>query len=120
VIPTACKVLVLDDDERLLLLLRLVLTEEGLLPFTFSDGQAALDAVASIAPDAIVLDLDMPTMTGREFYKQLRLNGHKMPVLVLSANGARAARRELGAEASMEKPFSSTELARRIGELAAA
>ena len=117
--PTAPNVLILDDDERLLVLLRLVLADEGLAAFTFSDGQQALDAVASIAPGVIILDLDMPTMSGREFYKQLRLDGHTMPVLILSAHDARRGRRELGANASMEKPFSSTELVRRVVELAA-
>ena len=112
--------MVLDDDERLLVLLRLVLADEGLAAFTFKDGQEALDAVASIAPGVIVLDLDMPAMSGSDFYKQLRINGHTMPVLILSAHDARRAKRELGADASMEKPFSSTELVRRVVELGAA
>lgn len=116
----ARNVLVLDDDKRLLVLLRLVLAEEGLIAFTFNDGQRALDAVASVAPAVVVLDLDMLPMTGREFYKQLRIRGHTMPVLILSAHDSRRARRELGADASMEKPFSSTELTRRVIELAEA
>lgn len=116
---TPGRVIVVDDDKRLLLLIRLVLVEEGLVPFTFSEGQLALDAVASTAPNAIVLDLEMPVMTGREFYKRLRTEGHTMPVLILSALDPRRRQREIGAEASMKKPFNSTELARRVAALAA-
>jgi DNA-binding response OmpR family regulator len=116
--PTPPRIMVVDDDERLLLLLRLVLQDEGLIPWTFSGGQAALDALASTAPAAIVLDLEMPGMSGREFYRRLRADGHVMPVLVLSGLDARSAQRELGAEAFMDKPFSSTELARTVVDLA--
>jgi DNA-binding response OmpR family regulator len=63
-----------------------------------------------------VLDLEMPEMDGRTFYRQLRERGIAVPVLIVSAYGARAAGRELGTPA-MDKPFNPDELVRAVQEL---
>ncbi|MEX2373423.1 MAG: response regulator, partial [Dehalococcoidia bacterium] len=59
----------------------------------------------------------MPNMDGRACYRALREQGIDAPVLVLSAYGAHAARRELGAEAALDKPFDPYELVRRLERL---
>lgn len=59
------------------------------------------------------LDLQMPVVDGRTFYRELRARGHRMPVVILSAFGAHAAQRELGAAAAVAKPFEPDDLVER-------
>jgi DNA-binding response OmpR family regulator len=98
-------VLVVDDDPNLTRLMATILRTSGIEPLTASNGYAALDAVAQNDVDAIVLDVEMPEMDGRGFFRELRARGDTTPVLIASAYGAREVQRELGAEASVEKPF---------------
>jgi len=78
------------------------------------DGQAAIERVADWTPDVIVLDLRMPVMDGRAFYRELRRNGCDVPVVILSAFGADDGRRELGAQAHVNKPFDPDELVQTV------
>jgi len=114
------KVLVLDDDEALLRLLRLTLASEGFEVVTATNGLDGLDKAQNEDPDVILLDLEMPVMDGRTFFRRLRSQGDQTPVLILSAYGAKAAQRELEAEASLDKPFDSDELMRELRHLASA
>ncbi len=77
----------------------------------------ALTEVPEHKPEVIILDLEMPVMNGRAFYRALRAEGHQVPVLILSAYGAQAARTELGAEAAVDKPFEPEELVERASAL---
>jgi DNA-binding response OmpR family regulator len=98
------RVLVIDDDPAVLRMLRLAMSSAEMEVVTAIGGQAALD---SLGPgyDAIVLDLQMPVIDGRTFYREMRALGYDIPVIILSAYGAETARRELGAEAALGKPF---------------
>jgi two-component system response regulator MprA len=111
--------LVVDDDAALLRLLSLSLRQSGFAVTTAVNGQDALDQLATERPDVIVLDLEMPVMDGRQFYREMRTRGDSTPVLVLSAYDARYAKNELGAEAYMNKPFDPEELAAMLLNLAA-
>ena len=102
------RVLVVDDDPSILRMLRIVFMGDGYDVTTATNGVEALDAVQKDAPGVIVLDLEMPLMDGREFFRELRSRGHEMPVLILSAYGAERARGELKAEAFVSKPLSLT------------
>jgi DNA-binding response OmpR family regulator len=101
-------VFVVDDDPALGRLSTILLQSEG---FVVSAFNSASDALAKLAdssypnPAGIVLDLNMPDMDGREFYRRAREVGYTSPVLILSAYGAHAAQQELGAEAALSKPF---------------
>jgi len=113
-------VFAVDDDPALLRLITLSLKSEG---FRVAAFESPLDALREIAdpsdpnPIALILDLSMPEMDGREFYRKARAAGLTSPVLILSAYGAEEARVELGAEAAMSKPFDSTALGNTIGRL---
>jgi DNA-binding response OmpR family regulator len=110
-------VLIVDDDRNLTVFLSTVLTLEGHQVVTAGDGQVALDVLTGRDVDVIVLDLQMPRMDGRTFFRELRSRGNNTPVLIASAFGAREAQRELGAEGSVEKPFSPEALARSIRDV---
>jgi DNA-binding response OmpR family regulator len=116
--PSVSKVLVLDDDNALLRLLRLTLTSEGFEVITASNGLEGLEKVDREPPDVILLDLEMPVMDGRTFFRELRQQGNNTPVLILSAYGARDAQRELHADGSLEKPFDADALMNELKQLA--
>jgi DNA-binding response OmpR family regulator len=116
--PGVSKVLVLDDDNALLRLLRLTLTSEGFEVITASNGLEGLERVDQEPPDVILLDLEMPVMDGRTFFRELRKQGNNTPVLILSAYGAREAQRELHADGSLEKPFDADVLMNELKQLA--
>jgi len=103
-------VLAVDDDPAILQLVADTLRDDGIEVEQASNGLEALDRLDRIQPDAIVLDLEMPVMDGRTFYRQLRASGRGIPVLILSAHGARTARTQLGADAAIEKPFRAAAL----------
>ena len=98
-------VLVVDDDPALLRLLAATLRDEGFGVVTAVNGADALGVTEGGGISAIVLDLEMPVMDGRSFFRELRARGDTTPVLLLSANQPRQTRREIGAEAALEKPF---------------
>jgi DNA-binding response OmpR family regulator len=114
---TELRILVIDDDPSLLRSIRLVLTLEGYDVITAVDGIDGLEHVAQNPFDAIVLDLSMPRMDGRTFYRELRDRGHDTPVLILSAYGADGARAELQAQAALDKPFDPDNLVETLREM---
>jgi DNA-binding response OmpR family regulator len=98
-------IVIIDDDRSLLSLLRMIFLDAEFGVQTYLDARLALDEVTKDPPDAILLDLEMPVMNGRAFFRALREAGITTPVLILSAYGARHAQQELGAEAFVDKPF---------------
>ena len=111
-------VLVIDDDPGLLRMVRLALLSESIDVVTASDGIKGLEALDATAFDLIVLDLQMPNMDGRTFYREMRARGGKMPVIIMSAYSAEEARTELGAERAISKPFDPLLLIKVVTELA--
>ena len=110
-------VLVVEDEPALRRLLSFTLTDGGFDVRTAWNGVEGLEQVSAREPDVIVLDLEMPVMDGRTFYRELRNRGLHMPVCILSAYGARQAQRELRAEASVQKPFSPDALVEKLRSL---
>ena len=116
-LPGLNPVLVVDDDPALLQLVAATLQDEGFGVLTAANGAEALQLVDNDAVCAIVLDLEMPIMDGRTFFRELRARGMQTPVLLLSANQPRMARREIGADAALEKPFEPYLLAHQLRQL---
>jgi DNA-binding response OmpR family regulator len=112
-------VLVVDDEPGVTSLVMLTLQDEGFEVLTAADGLAALESIERREPDALVLDLNLPGMDGWTLFRALRARHVDVPVLILSACGARDAQRELGAEDALDKPFDVDELARSVGRLVA-
>jgi CheY-like chemotaxis protein len=114
---TQSRVLVVDDDVNLARLLRAILRTSGFEVVTASDSTAALDMASQQQFNVIILDLRMPVMDGRTFYRELRGRGDNTPVVISSAYGARAAQAELGAQAAIEKPFDPDRLVQTVSRL---
>lgn len=117
--PVPPRVLVVDDDPGVRRMVEIVLDSEGLAVTAASDGERAMSLLEVLDFDLVVLDLQMPVMDGRTFYRELRRAGYRIPVIVLSAYGARDAARELGAEAGMGKPFDIDDLIDLVNALLA-
>jgi CheY-like chemotaxis protein len=98
-------VLVVDDDPSILRMLRVVFRGDGFDVLTATNGAEALEECERSQPDVVVLDLEMPVMDGREFFRELRRRGNAVPVLILSAYGSDRVRSELRADAFVNKPF---------------
>ena len=110
------RILVVDDDERILNFLRSKLKASGYDVLTATNGTEALDQAQAQEPDLMVLDLIMPKMDGFETLKQLR-SFSAVPVIILTAKDADADKIKgftLGADDYLPKPFNPDELVARI------
>jgi len=110
------RILVVDDDERIINFLRSKLKASGYEVFTASNGVEGLEQAQAQEPDLIVLDLLMPKMDGLDMLKKLR-SFSAVPVIILTAKGADTDRikgLQLGADDYLPKPFNPDELVARI------
>jgi DNA-binding response OmpR family regulator len=108
-------VLVADDDEDILTLVALRLRRSGLDVILARDGEEALELIESRVPDAVVLDIAMPKLTGLEVTRRLRAAEatKAMPIVLLTARAGEpdvALGLEAGADEYITKPFSPQDL----------
>ncbi len=112
------KILIIDDDAALRQTLTLSLEGEGYAVLSEGDGPRGLDRAQRERLDLIVLDLNLPGLTGIELLKQLRSGGNATPVIVLTGQKKEEIDRvlglELGADDYMLKPFGTKELVARV------
>ena len=116
------KILLVDDEERNLKLLALLLGREGYLLATAGNGQEALARVRDFLPDLILLDVMMPVMDGFEVCRRLRADPAfgQIPVVMVTALEDRESRLtglEAGANDFLSKPVDGTELLVRVRNL---
>ena len=110
------RVLVVDDDSRLFELLESYLEPNGVRSVHAADGKRGLEALASSAFDAVLLDVMMPGLDGLNVLKKIREKS-RVPVIMLTAKGDETDRvvgLELGADDYLAKPFSPRELLARL------
>ena len=114
------RILVVDDDKAVRDSLRRALVLEGYDVDLAEDGATALRSLAQAAPDAMVLDLQLPDIDGLEVCRRLRTVGDSTPVLMLTARDAvddRVEGLDAGADDYLVKPFDLPELFARIRAL---
>jgi DNA-binding response OmpR family regulator len=109
-------ILVVDDDAKIVRLVRTYLEREGFRVIEASDGRSALAAIALEAPLLVVLDLMLPEVDGLSIIRAVRRTD-RTPIVMLSARGSTADRiagLTEGADDYVAKPFSPAELVVRI------
>src|SRR5207302_9233779 len=109
-------ILVVDDEPRIVQLVRDYLEHGGFTVLTASDGQAALRTAGTGRPDLVVLDLSLPGLDGLDVARSLRREG-EVPIIMLTARTEESDKLvglELGADDYVTKPFSPKELVARV------
>lgn len=114
------RVLIVDDEPELCAQIALTLRQQRYTVDTAGDGASALERVCTEPYDLIVLDIMLPEKDGFSVLEELRAEGIKAPVLMLTARGEvenRIKGLDLGADDYLHKPFSMAELLARIRAL---
>ncbi len=109
-------ILVVDDDAKIVQLVRTYLEREGLEVLDAADGRSALDAIEAHHPALVVLDLMLPEIDGLSVARAVRRTS-ETPIIILSARGTTADRIAglgVGADDYLPKPFSPAELVLRV------
>lgn len=113
-------ILIVDDDEKIVSMLRRGLAFEGYEVQTASNGAEGLSKLMDKEPDIVVLDVMMPQIDGFEVCRRLREAGSKVPVLMLTAKDevqSRVTGLDTGADDYLVKPFALEELLARVRAL---
>jgi DNA-binding response OmpR family regulator len=111
------KLLVIEDERRMLELLRKGLSEEGHTVSCATDGSEGLQALRDHDYDVVILDVMLPKMNGFELAKRLRIDNNRTFILMLTARDSVpdiVHGLDLGADDYMTKPFSFNELLLRL------
>jgi len=113
---TTAPILVVDDDAKILRLVRMYLEREGFRVIEAQDGRTALAAISLEAPALVILDIMLPEVDGLAVIKAVRRTD-RIPIVVLSALGQaddRISGLAAGADDYVPKPFSPAELVLRV------
>jgi DNA-binding response OmpR family regulator len=114
-------VLLLEDNESVRELIKVLLETEGYSIIEASDGQDGLAKAEQLHPDLMILDLMMPGVDGEKVLKTMRRHSklRTVPILVVSGKyeSLDALRSQIGDENIFPKPFEPTRMLDRIGEL---
>ncbi len=110
------KILIVDDDANIAELVSLYLVKECYDTRIVGDGESALEAAVSYAPNLILLDLMLPGVDGYQVCRELRTKS-QVPIIMMSAKGEvfdKVLGLELGADDYIEKPFDTKEMVARV------
>jgi two-component system, cell cycle response regulator DivK len=108
--PTDARVLIADDDPNMLALVKAIVQTQSIECHTAADGHTALEMIRQIKPDAVVLDVNMPGMSGYQVLEKLREEGVRVKVLLLTADDHPTAT----ADDYLLKPFNPIDLVVRL------
>ena len=106
-------VAVVDDDESVRESLPDLLREFGFATHSFSSAEEFLTSDSLVQTECLILDIAMPGMTGFDLQRELKLRGHSIPIIFISAQKDEVSRRcafQQGAVEFLFKPFSDTAL----------
>jgi DNA-binding response OmpR family regulator len=109
-------ILAVDDDPAVLRLIKRELSDNGFSVLTADSGEEALELLERYRPDAVIIDILMPGMTGLELMQKIRARS-QIPIILLTGCGRNedvVRGLEMGADDYLSKPFNPTELGARI------
>ena len=109
-------ILVVDDEPALVEVLETYLRDEGFAVLSAGDGRTAVEIALSRQPDLVLLDLNLPTLSGLDAFREIRAQ-MDVPVIMLTARGSEVDRvvgLELGADDYVSKPYSPREVVARV------
>lgn len=111
------RVLIVDDEDEIRSAMRQILAEEGYAVETVASGEEALAAIATRAPDLILLDVNLPGVDGWQVLDELRsAAGEQTPVVVMTAGyDIQAQALDNGAQGYLGKPFDLEDLIAAVG-----
>ncbi|RMA43177.1 response regulator transcription factor [Rhodophyticola porphyridii] len=117
------RVLLVEDEANILEAISFILSRDGWEVHGHGNGATALDAVARLTPDVVVLDVMLPGRSGLDILRDLRnaSETRTLPVLMLTAKGQAKDRDlalSLGANAYLTKPFSNAEMVETLRDVA--
>ena len=111
------RILVVEDDRAVQKALKRLFEAEGFAVEISADGKSAVEAFRATTPAAVVLDLRLPAMSGRDVCREIKQQSPALPIIVLSATSDvsdKVLLLELGADDYVTKPFSPRELLARV------
>ena len=111
------RILVVEDDRAVQKALKRLFEAEGFVVQITADGRSALEAFRLATPAAVVLDLRLPALSGRDVCQEIKQHSPALPIIVLSAASDvsdKVLLLELGADDYVTKPFSPRELLARV------
>jgi len=115
--PHRRRILIVDDDRDICLMLSRLMQGEGLLSQIAHDGETALEMIGSARPDALLLDLKMPGMDGMEVLRRVKEMDTGLPVVMITAHAdisGSVAAIKAGAYDYLPKPFEHPQVARVV------
>ena len=123
IIMSKKKIMVVDDEESLLELLRAVLEGENYEVITANNGEDALEKLKTIKPDLVLLDMMMPGMSGREVCEKIRADPEtkdiKVAFLTVAkfSDSGKDTLKKMGVSDYITKPFDNVDLLNRIKKI---
>ncbi|MEM5477226.1 response regulator [Pacificibacter sp. AS14] len=116
------RVLLIEDEPNIIEAIRFILSRDGWIVETHSDGSSAVSAVVRKRPDIVILDVMLPGKSGFDILRELRgLSDHvDLPILMLTARGQKKDRdmaQAVGVSAFMTKPFSNSDMLDAVNAL---
>jgi CheY-like chemotaxis protein len=113
------RVLIVDDDPAVTEVLSLLLEDSGYLTSVAFNGQHALESIMKAPPDVVLLDLQMPVMSGWELHYTLRRHGLGLPIVFMTAGqDAMVEATRHGADGYLSKPFDLDDVLEVVGRFA--
>ena len=105
-------ILLVDDEYAVVEILATLLTDEGYVVLTASDGQQALDMLSEKVPDAVITDQMMPLVDGAELFRRMQENARhrRIPVVLMSSAPMPSDHSKLPWAMFLQKPFDFQEL----------
>ena len=115
------KVLVVDDEPDTLELVKLVLESGGFEAILANNGKEALDQIATVRPDLVLLDIMMPDMDGWDVFRKMKERDPGIPIAILTAKAQNIDKllglHVLKADDYITKPFGKNELISKVKKL---